>query len=68
MLLLGIMLTILVVNFSIIEVQEKMRNTAISLHKACIVHGTRVKSLTHQLYQALWMQWMKLKSGWLAQQ
>ena len=43
MLLLGFMLTILAIQFSIIAVQEMKCNTAICLHKACIAYRMRVK-------------------------
>ena len=37
------MFTIVVVHFSIIEIQEKERNTAISVHEARIAYSKRVK-------------------------
>ena len=43
MLILGFMFTVVVVHFSIIAVQEKNRNAAISIHEARIAHGMRVK-------------------------
>ena len=43
MLLVGFMFTVVVVHFSIIVVQEKNRNAAISMHEACIAHDMRVK-------------------------